>query len=154
MNRGFTLLELIISVGIVLVLTGIGVANYRIYTDKETLRQTVATIKSDLRLAQTKAIAGQKPVNASCTELFGYKVSFSTSSYTIVPDCTEGISSADALVITLPNGMTFAESLINTSFLFYPLSGGTSLSDDLVLQVTLGAQALTITVTQGGLITE
>ena len=152
MNKGFTIIELIVSISIILVLTGLGIASYRNYSDREVAKQEISTLKSNLRLAQSKAAAGQKPIRNSCSSFVGYTVSFTLSSYTITPNCANGLAIDEALTVTLPASVTFVSPY--SSFTFYPLSGGTSLSNDLTLEMTSLGNTYGITVTPSGLITE
>jgi prepilin-type N-terminal cleavage/methylation domain-containing protein len=60
MKKGFTLVELLLSIAIILGISGIGVVSYVKYNERETLRQAALVLKSDLRNAQSKAISGEK----------------------------------------------------------------------------------------------
>ena len=62
-NKGFTVVELLVVVGIIAVLTTIGVASYNNFNDRKVLESAVEELKSNLRLAQSKAINNEKDSN-------------------------------------------------------------------------------------------
>jgi prepilin-type N-terminal cleavage/methylation domain-containing protein len=125
--KGFTLLEVIVSVAIALLLTGFIVANYNTYNDTQKLKQAALTLKNDLRFAQGKALSGDKPVTdpPSCTQLVGYTLVFYENYYTMQPECTPEGLQAPVTQINLTTGITF--SPVPSSFTFRVLSRGTSL---------------------------
>lgn len=105
-KRGFTLLEMLVVVSITLGVMGAIVVNYNSFNDTQKLRQAALSLKSNLRLAQSRAVSGVKP-NSGCTSLAGYRVTFAASSYVIQAVCTEGL--VGQIVDTqLPAGVTFS----------------------------------------------
>ncbi len=58
-RRGFTLVEMLISLGIFAVITGFVMANFRVGSQGDELRLAQQLVASELRRAQTMAIAGQ-----------------------------------------------------------------------------------------------
>jgi prepilin-type N-terminal cleavage/methylation domain-containing protein len=59
MFRGFTLIEVLISLAIFAVITGFALANFRLGGQGEELRLAAENLASAVRRAQTQAIAGQ-----------------------------------------------------------------------------------------------
>lgn len=57
-NKGFTLVELMIVVGILAIVSGIMIPSFSTYTRNQTLKQAQENLKSDLRSAQNKALTG------------------------------------------------------------------------------------------------
>jgi len=57
--RGFTLIEMLISIGIFSVITGVVMANFRIGSQGDELRSASQLVASSIRRVQTAAIAGQ-----------------------------------------------------------------------------------------------
>lgn len=117
-KRGFTMIELIITVSISMLLIGGIVVNYNSFNDTQVLKQAGLTLKNNLRLAQVKATSAEKP-ESGCTQLVGYTLTFSASSYTTQAQCTEGLVGA-AVTVVLPSGVTF--SPIPTSVTFAALT--------------------------------
>ncbi len=137
-----------IAMGIALVLASGIYASYEKFNRRERLRQTVATLKNNLRFGQSKAINGEKPA-AGCTQLVSFGITFSTSSYTMQAMCTEG--SAGVLTsVTLPASVTFTGSPIPVSF--NVLTG--TVAADVTLTVTDGTNSASIEVKRGGDINE
>ncbi|MBI4130606.1 hypothetical protein HY468_04770 [Candidatus Roizmanbacteria bacterium] len=57
---GFTLVELVISTAILMSVAGFGSASYLNFNEKQVLEQTGKRLVADLRLAQQRALAGEK----------------------------------------------------------------------------------------------
>lgn len=72
-HKGFTLIELVVSVAIMGILVGGGIAAYRTFNTKQLVMTAGKEYVQLLRVAQKKAKAGEKP--AGCTTLSGYRVS-------------------------------------------------------------------------------
>jgi prepilin-type N-terminal cleavage/methylation domain-containing protein len=143
MKKGFTFIELIIVIAIILVLSVAIIVNYNSYTDRERVRQSGLTMKSDLRLVASKVNAGVKP--AACTmpvsyALVSYEVTFITtcsdgrSCYTITPRCSNGLISDEQRTVYIPKELHIQSA--NQTIRFLPLSAGTDLATDAV--ITLG----------------
>ena len=147
-DSGFTLLELLVAMGIALVLAGGIFAGYERFNKNERLRQAGATLKSNLRLAQSKAMSGEKPT-AGCTQLTGVTVSFSGSSYTIQAQCTEGLVGSQITII-LPTSITVSSTL--SPLVFGVLNRG--VGTDVTITLTDGSKSFAVTVSQSGDINE
>lgn len=72
-RKGFTLIELVVSVAIMGILVGGGIAAYRTFNTKQLVINAGKEYVQLLRVAQKKAKSGEKP--AGCTTLSGYRVS-------------------------------------------------------------------------------
>jgi prepilin-type N-terminal cleavage/methylation domain-containing protein len=138
MKRGFTFIELIIVVAIILVLSIAIIANYNSYTDRERVRQTALTIKSDLRLVGSKVNSGVK--SSSCTTLLSYDVTFAASCsggracYTITPNCSNGLLSGEQMTVYIPKEVQIQFTVSTIRFL--PLSAGTDLTGDATITLS------------------
>lgn len=88
-HSGFTFIEIIVSIGILMLLMGGLLAGYNSYNQKQQLIQSALTLKAHLRLAQSRALSGLKPASG-CTELVGYAVSFTSGAYSIQAQCKNG----------------------------------------------------------------
>jgi len=124
--EGFTLIEMIVAVTIMLVLLGITIIGYTSYNDRQKVKQAALTLKSDLRMARTNATSGKKPLscNAFDETFTGYKVIFTLSSYTVVPLCSLGEITEEKVEVTLPSGVSFDP--VPYTFTYYPLIKGVS----------------------------
>lgn len=146
--KGFTLIELLIVIAIGLVLvTGIFAA-YERFAKNQRLRQAAATLKNNLRFAQSKAVHGDKP-SSGCSELAGYAVAFGQGTYSIGAQCREG-AVGSVTSILLPTTITFSAS--PAPLLFSALYG--TVDTDTTLTLTDGSQTKSVRVTQSGDINE
>jgi len=143
-SKGFTLIEMIIAVTIMMLLLAGTIAGYSSYNDKQKLKQTGLTLKSNLRMARTNAMSGKKPVTCLTGDsLMGYTMSFTDSTYTVTPTCSSGPVPADASVVALPDGINF--SPVPSNFIYKPLTQGVSGSPTSVI-LTDGTNSLTLTI--------
>ncbi len=106
-TAGFTLIELIVSIAILLLLIGGLLASYNNYTQGQQVRQSALTVKANLRLAQTWAFSALKPTSG-CTELVGYTVGFSAGAYTMQASCAPEGMAGLITTVSLPTGVTFS----------------------------------------------
>ncbi len=74
MKRGFTIIELLISLGIFIIVTTMVVSNFRGGSRSDELKIAAETVASNLRRAQNMALAGEQFLGM--TPLGGYGVSF------------------------------------------------------------------------------
>ena len=89
---GFTLIELLVAVSVMGIVFSVGVAQYQEFNRRQIVLQAAQDLKSDLRLAQDKALAGEKP--SGCVTLEGYRLSFtSEKNYKIEAVCSGGVTS-------------------------------------------------------------
>jgi len=145
---GFTLIELLVVMVIVGILLGVGIAQYISFNRRQILEQTTQGLKNNLRLAQTKAMSGEKP--AGCGILDGYRVKFASNdpdNYTLVAVC-EGVEVGETKNFSLPSIVKF--SPLPSPILFKVLSQGTDLDSDLIISLTAFGQTKTITVSKEG----
>jgi prepilin-type N-terminal cleavage/methylation domain-containing protein len=94
---GFTLIELLISISIIAVVFGLGVAKYNEFNRRQIVIQATNELKSNLRLTQGRAINGEKDcavcqVGAACGDsddlgLEGWYVGFTADSYQVYGQC-------------------------------------------------------------------
>lgn len=108
-QRGFTLIELIVTVSIILVLFGAGLAGFFQFNDRQKVQNTVASVKQLIESARTRARIRDNP-SSSCT-LQAYRVSTSGSNILMQTLC--GVSKFSNLTIdqtretlALPSGIT------------------------------------------------
>lgn len=127
--KGFTLIEILVAVGIAMLIVGGVIVNYNAYNDTQNVKQAAQTLKNNLRFAQAQALAGRKPTSG-CTTLIGFTVTFASGSYTIQAQCTEG-SAGEVITTTLPSVIAF--SPVPTAVTFQTLRG------------SIGVAAVTIT---------
>jgi prepilin-type N-terminal cleavage/methylation domain-containing protein len=152
--KGFTLIEVVVTVAISLLVTGFIIVNYNSYNNTQLVKQSALTLKNNIRFAESNASAGVKlvpsttPAPISCTQLSGYTMSFTASRYVLQADCVpEGLQSA-IVVVDLPQGVVFQP--IPPSITFKTVSRGTSLSADLTITLSGSGKLYTLTLTPSG----
>lgn len=147
MRRGFTLLELLVVVGILVMIFGVAIASFNSFNRRSRLQQVALNFKSALRLAQTRAVSAEKP-SSGCTTFVGMRVSFpNSSSYTVGHECTEG-DVGTIETTTLPSGITFVS--IPNSFTFQVLTHLTTLPADQTVQLTNATETYAIGISTNG----
>lgn len=100
-ERGFTLIELLISTGIIGGILTIGLVNYSYANRRQVFRQSMRNILEDLRLAQDKAMSGEKPDGCGGeAPLLGYRVEFSETGYILKAVC-QGVEEIDVKTVEL-----------------------------------------------------
>ena len=130
---GFTLIEILVSVTLLLVLSGLMVANYNGFNDSQVVKQAASSMRSNIQAARTQAASGVKPAG-TCDELVGYEVDFTQTTYKVSALC---IISGDQQIMpngttyTLPTGVIFEP--IPDSTIFYALDRGASVGQTITL---------------------
>ncbi len=81
-KKGFTLLEMMISIGIIILLTAISVVGYRRYQWSIDFRGSLNSLTSDIKLAQQEAITNKYP-DASGPLITSYRIDSTGKTYTI-----------------------------------------------------------------------
>ena len=152
---GYTLIEILVALTIMVLLFLTGFASYRAFSRRQELISAVRQVQGDIRQAQENAIASKKP--AGCGTLDGYRfVVIPTGSYEIRWVCG-AITGVDKSV-TLPAGITISGLSPNltpsNSILFKTLGQGTNIPAGGTTSFTLTqanyAKSATIIVTAGG----
>lgn len=144
-RQGFTLIELLIAMSISMLVGGLLLANYTRYNKNQQLKQAALTLKNNLRLAQNKASAGQKPTGI-CSELIGYQITFTdNTTYQTQALCTEG-ATGESVTVTLPTGITFL--VVPSPITFGVLARG--VSSDVTFTLTNGSKNYVIMLSRSG----
>lgn len=128
-SHGFTLIEIIVSVAILLVLSALFIANYNGFIGSQTVRRAASDLVTNLQAARTSASAGVKP--EGCDTLVGYVVNFPTNgSYTTQALCNVG-TVGDVTTYKLPTSVTFSPT--PQAITFYALNKGASVDQTISL---------------------
>lgn len=140
-SPGFTLIELLVSVAIAMLISGSVVIGFNNFSATQRLKQAGLDLKNNLRLAQIKAQTGQKPTTGTteCDSLLGYRISFTTASYTIQARCVVGGSEqgvGEILSFSLPSGITFRAVPAPVTFLVLSAGAALNLNNPVILGLT------------------
>ena len=134
-EKGYTLIEILISLTIVGLLFGVGYANFRAFSQRRVLIDAAKNLQGDLRLTQGMALAGQKPSDPACNSptntLNGYNFTIlSETSYEVRANCSGGNVASPNKTITLNSGAAFEPPFPSPNpILFKVLGNGTNISD-------------------------
>lgn len=145
------MIELLVVLVIIGVVTGIGFAAYREFSQRQQIVEAVKLVKSDLLLTQQRALSGEKPSGCSGI-LNGWKVSFSSVSYDIVADCGVLGAGGDVLIKTVNLPANIRKTAGAASVTFKVLAKGTTETGDVSFTFTQSGtnRTGTITVTTTG----
>lgn len=107
MNKGFTLIELMVVFAIIGILTVVGIASYTTYNSTQTLNTSIADVTNVLTNAKSRAISQVKTPECTGRTLNGYQITITPSStlYTMSVVCG-GITYVQQSR-NLPQGVTF-----------------------------------------------
>lgn len=147
-NRGFTLIELVVTVAIMAILSGMSVVGYNKFNESQTVNQAANNLASDLRLAQQNALSGNKPTGCS-GDLHGWKVVIASPSYRLWAICDADVGDKTVTITPLTLTATGGNDVI-----FAALTGAESGTTSITINGNLGGTAYskTITVTTAGAI--
>lgn len=153
---GFTLVELVIVVVIMMLVFGAGMANMRGFQRRRVLDSATSRIVSHLRLAQQLAMSGAKPSSCTGTLEGVLFVRLDGTRYNIVARCRNG--AVEALIIINPSPYNLLPDYANVSYTlpgssvsFNTLGRGVVEAKTITLTHSdLAANPRTITITTGG----
>ncbi len=145
--KGFTLIELVVTVGISLAITGGIIVNYNSYNQTQTLKQAALTLKNDFRFIQAKANTGEKP--AGCSTLTGWDITFALGSYSYRANCN-GTPTGTSTTITLPYGVTITTLPSENPITLKVLAQGANLLSTTTITLTAASKSYSLQVTPGG----
>jgi type II secretory pathway pseudopilin PulG len=146
---GFTLLELLISVTIMMLLVGLGVASFITFNERQQLTGAAKELQEFFRSAQTRARTGDVP--AGCGTFSGYNVQMAIDnpSAQLFAVCSTGdILRSEK---TLSGG---ARPTVGINMTFINLRGGVTNASTVVLRLPSGTLTYSFKVTAGGEITQ
>lgn len=158
-NRfGFTLVEMLVVTGIMLLTTGFGVARYNDYTQQRRLNQEAKEFTSVMELASKRAVSGDS--TTACADFQGIQVSMAPSgTYTMRRCCEGACNSAQSTVYNtypLPTGITLSAPTATTTYLFNKLTQTITVNpaanQTVTFRNTVSSRCLSVTVSPAGLI--
>lgn len=127
-KRGFTLIELLVVISVLAILGAFGFAALVNYDRQQTLKTAARDLRTNLRLAQSKAIVQEKPTACTVNELLSmYRVRLvSNMTYKIIARCSSGTAwvELDIKTLTLPINITITQPATFPSDLDFLVSTG------------------------------
>jgi len=147
-KNGFTLIELLVVVSIIGLIVILGIASYNNFNDNQALNEVANSVKTNLRLAQTRAFEGVKPTDCAGQSLDGWRVNFEAASYTLVAVCDGAEIGSSEESFNLSSGVSY--DLAVSSLLFLSLNRGVDISDSVSLTFSLGDKTKVVIVSSAG----
>lgn len=136
-HRGFTLIELIVTVAIMALLVGGAIAGFITFRERQAVQTAAKDLQQLLRTAQAKARVRDTPssCNSSILRLQGYRVTINTTTAYIRPLCAAenttpgdpgafGVININEDVLTLSSGINIEVSNSDFFIDFYTLHRG------------------------------
>ncbi len=121
--KGFTYVELLVAMSVMLLLFGVGFANYRDFQRRQQVESAARTVLSDLRLAQESALSGRKICPAN-EVLLNYSFQYvDQDTYSILEVCTPILAPTITVIKSVDlQGALFDN--INSTFITSADTGG------------------------------
>lgn len=148
-KSGFTLLELLISVTIMMLLVGMGVASFITFNERQQLAGAAKELQEFFRSAQTRSRTGDVPVGCGAFSGYNVQMAIDSPSVQMYAVCSTGNVLRSEKTLTGGVRPTVA---INMTFL--SLKGGVTNASTVVLRLPSGDLTYTFKVTAGGEITQ
>ncbi len=150
---GFTLIELVVVTGILLMLFGFVSFNLVGVQRKISVSSTADNLVSDMSTQQTKAMLG---VGSSGGNSYG--IYFQSDKYTLFKGTAYFASDPSNFTVSLDSGITFSSITLPASLLVFSsatgeINGFSAGQNTVTLQDTQGAKTETITVNRYGVVT-
>lgn len=160
-SGGFTLIEMLVVIAIIVLLVGGGIAGFLTFKDKQTILDSVKQLKTYIQLAQSYAQSGELPDTGCIGYLDTYSLRFDSAdslgctanNLCLVAICIDpvgGVTQATRNEQPLPDGVTVSALPnygLDLDFDFRILAGGVCLDGDCT---AAGPSNSTITVGYNG----
>ena len=158
----FTIVEILVVIGIIVLLTGLSLASYNRLIQEKNLEKEINRLIDVLSLAKSKAQSGD--VNTDCSTIFpldtlefgGYRVEINTANYSFRQSCRDINTKVLSAFGSIIQSYDFPLVVSNTSALstvdFYPLSGGAT-NTTLTIKNSSINECLDLTISETGVIT-
>lgn len=153
-KSGFTFIELLVGVGILGIITSIGVASYNNFNDQRVVEKAAAELKTNLRLVQSKAMNNEKDLTV-CGEapLLGWYANLANQTYYGSCGANTFPTPAKNLVdLDINDDGNNELKLSSNDLIFFRALGGTELTNDLVVVISFldDSYPLSVTITKSG----
>lgn len=148
-KSGFTLLELLISVTIMMLLVGLGVASFITFNERQQLVGAAKELQEFFRSAQTRSRTGDIPTGCGTFSGYNVQMAIDNPSVQMYAVCSTGNVLRSEKTLT---GSVRPTVAINMTFL--SLKGGVTNASSVVLRLPSGDLTYSFRVTEGGEITQ
>ncbi len=153
---GFTIIELLVVIGIIATLFGLATINLVKTQHNANVNAAVDQLLSDIKVQQTRAMTGAEDKNNKGNS---YGIHFTGSSYILFQGTSYNISDTTNFPVS-PDATSFSNTLpaaMNNSIVFNQLSGEingfVAGKNTIVVTNSAGSESRTITINQYGIVT-
>ncbi len=150
-QSGYTLIELVIVMGIIVLLFGFTTINLGGVTRVTSVNETVDMLIADIRSQQTKAMTG----SGDGTSGSSYGIYFQTDQYTLFRGTTYSSQNSTNFTVELDQNLNFVNDTFPNSTLIFlqssgEISGYSAVNSTITIENTAGNEQKTIRVNQLG----
>lgn len=158
LQKGFSFLELLVVIMIMIIVFTTGSASFRGFQRRKALDGAILEIKSYLQFTRELALAGKKPTSASCDPLNGYNFSLTSNRIDLNANCAAGSLVLEKQVYLLTK---YPDISVTTNFsyaifytqgngvLFSPVSGPAP-GQGVITVTQSGGAVKTVTISKSG----
>jgi prepilin-type N-terminal cleavage/methylation domain-containing protein len=154
MKNGYSLIEMLIVLGLMGIVISIGLAGWTNYQDKKTLDEAGLSLVSQLRSIRSKAVRGEKPgdsisADCLCNSLEAYQVEESSGVLRSVPVCDGNELNNNVCIrnIEIDSGVNWS---LSNNFRFKSLTGQTNSAGPFQINLIYYSIGGTVNVTNFG----
>ncbi len=135
-SQGYTLLELLIVVMIILIFSGLLLAQYNSSNEQIKLKTEVQKLSGMLELARKKTLA-HNTISSCIGNFNGYQISLSANQYALSYCCANDCNYSSIHTTTFPSTIRIMSPLVPNPYLiqFIPSFQGTTLGSDITVQI-------------------
>ncbi len=159
-SSGFTLIELVVVLGIITLVIGISIASYGNFNSQEHLKTEANKLVSVIDLAVRKTTSSDISSVASCTDFIGYQINFtSPTTYSLEVccnvTCSPATSVASYTLLDTSIGIVSDATVVHFNpFMKNTWRKGASLVDSYTIKLTSSTtnQCIEVTVYNTGLV--
>jgi len=144
-KRAFTFIELLVSVSIIILFSGIVLAYYNRQSAEKILSGDADALVDVLELAKKKATSGDVGNQLNC-DFKGYNLTFAASTYSLNLLCASAVPISN---YSLSKTVTFSPLPVKITFL--PLTGSNNSVQTVVITEAASGKSITITVANGNI---
>jgi len=155
MKKGFTLVELLVSISLIMLVSGISIAGWTNFRASRALENNGLELTIFLRETKSKAVNGEKPIGASCDFLESYQVEQTVSGLRTFSVCINSLGNQVSGPAEETNISSSSLSIASTGFPinFKSLEGSIESEATFDLSHDRTSMSGTITISQAGEIT-
>lgn len=152
-EKGFTLIELIIVLGITLLILGFITINLANFQQKTSVNTTVDTLISDMKNQQAKAMAGAGSGSGN-----SYGIYFQPDRYILFTGSSYSSTNSSNFTVRLDATISFTNITLPSNVLVFlrqsgEINGFTNGSNTITVKDTQGSNKQTITINKYGVVT-